>query len=150
MIPDDDGYQWGVRWTDGSVTCKWNGATQQARATEFLTQVRIDFPGDGPHLRLVRRIGNGPWEEAPDLGIGPGVCILCGEMVTWEEAAFYMSARPAHPECGTRMALGGIGHLEDHQHWCLEVGDPNAGLSYRESARRVEQWLRDHGTEAIR
>lgn len=75
------------------------------------------------------------------LDVGPGACILCEEQVTWEEAAFYASSTPMHPECGNRAALGGIGHLTDHQRWCVEAGDPDAGLSYRESARQVMQWL---------
>ena len=58
------------------------------------------------------------------------------------------NGRPAHNECGLRSALGGIGHLTNHAHWCTEVGDPDAGLSYRESAELVFQWVRDHGIDA--
>lgn len=75
---------------------------------------------------------------------GPGVCILCAEPVTWEDAGFYPTSQPMHAECGTRSVLGGIGHLTDHQRWCVEEGDPDAGLSYRESARRVTIWLREY------
>lgn len=53
-----------------------------------------------------------------------------------------------HGECGLRMALGGIGHLTDHAYWCGQMGDPDMGLSYRESALRVAEWIREHGTEA--
>lgn len=80
---------------------------------------------------------------------GPGPCILCDELVTWEEAGFYPTLSPLHPECGTRSALGGIGHLTDHAHWCVEVGDPDGGLSYRESARQVLEWVREHGAAAV-
>lgn len=79
----------------------------------------------------------------------PGDCILCHEPVTWEDLGFYGTSNPIHPECGTRSALGGIGHLTDHQRWCIEEGDPDMGLDYRESARRVVEWMKEqswHGT----
>jgi hypothetical protein len=51
----------------------------------------------------------------------------------------------AHDECMLRSVLGGIGHLEDHDHWCNEVGDPDGGRSYRQSAIEVAAWAREHG-----
>jgi hypothetical protein len=58
------------------------------------------------------------------------------------------SLHDQHPECGLRMALGGIGHLTNHAHWCLEMHDPDAGLSYRESALLVAKWVEDNGLDA--
>lgn len=53
-----------------------------------------------------------------------------------------------HPECGLRGVLGGIGHLTDHAYWCGQMNDPDMGLGYRESARRVWAWVQTHGVEA--
>lgn len=53
-----------------------------------------------------------------------------------------------HPECGMRMAVGGIGHLIDHDRWCIERSDPDAGLTYRQSARLVYTWVEIFGVEA--
>jgi hypothetical protein len=44
---------------------------------------------------------------------------------------------PAHRACAMREVTGGIGHLIDHDRYCVRDGDPDAGLSYRESARCV-------------
>lgn len=55
---------------------------------------------------------------------------------------------PFHYECSTRAALGGIGHFKDHAFWCLQMHDPDAGLSYRESALQVVEWVNEHGLDA--
>jgi hypothetical protein len=52
--------------------------------------------------------------------------------------------RRDHFECGLRFAVGGIGHLTDHDFWCGVIGDPDAGLSYRESALQVRAWVDAH------
>jgi hypothetical protein len=66
-----------------------------------------------------------------------GVCGYCREEV---EADYVppggamqamLDGEPAHNECSLRSALGGIGHLWNHQYWCMERRDPDAGLSYR-------------------
>lgn len=49
--------------------------------------------------------------------------------------------QPIHPECGLRLALGGIGHLTDHDYWCAQMHDPDMGLSPYESARAVQKWV---------
>jgi len=51
----------------------------------------------------------------------------------------------AHRECLLRSVLGGIGHLEDHQRWCVEAGDPDGGRSYRQSALEVDAWVQKYG-----
>lgn len=59
-----------------------------------------------------------------------------------------LDGRLAHNECAIRAVLGGIGHLTDHLRWCVEVGDPDGGLTYRESALEVMAWVNDHGIDA--
>jgi hypothetical protein len=44
-----------------------------------------------------------------------------------------------------REVLGGIGHLIDHEHYCLVMHDPDAGLTYRESAKLVATWVEIKG-----
>lgn len=53
-----------------------------------------------------------------------------------------------HPGCALRCVIGGIGHLLDHGYWCGAMGDPDAGLTYRESGLRVLEWVQQHGVEA--
>lgn len=62
----------------------------------------------------------------------------------------WVEGRPvkAHRECALRAVLGGIGHLEDHALWCLERDDPDAGLTYRQSALRVDAWVAQRGVES--
>lgn len=55
--------------------------------------------------------------------------------------------RSAHRECMLRTVLGGIGHLEDHQHWCNEMHDPDGGRTFRQSALEVDAWVHKHGVE---
>jgi hypothetical protein len=79
-------------------------------------------------------------------------CALCGEPVEPDYVPpngadqARCNGRPAHNECMVREALGGIGHLEDHAHWCGQMGDPDGGRTYRESAREVMAWVQRHGT----
>lgn len=47
----------------------------------------------------------------------------------------------AHRPCLLRSAVGGIGHLEDHDRWCTVEGDPDGGRSYRQSALEVDAWV---------
>lgn len=54
----------------------------------------------------------------------------------------------AHQECMMRSAVGGIGHLEDHAHWCTVEHDPDGGRTYRESALQVFAWVKEHGIDA--
>jgi hypothetical protein len=54
-------------------------------------------------------------------------------------------ARATHLECGLREVIGGIGHLTNHEYWCQAMGDPDAGLTYRESAKQAwAYWLDNH------
>jgi hypothetical protein len=66
-----------------------------------------------------------------------GVCVLCDEPITDYDAWMPLnSAQLAHHECSLRSVLGGIGHLIAHDYWCQEPRhDPDAGLTYRQSAK---------------
>jgi hypothetical protein len=74
-------------------------------------------------------------------------CPLCEEELLPEEAApdTRVNGLQAHADCLLRTALGGWGHLQNHSYWCKERGDTDAGLSLRESARRVAQHFRENG-----
>lgn len=84
-------------------------------------------------------------------------CELCGEAVgPFDQGNFIGSMRgeegewvpifaPVHRECSLRGVLGGIGHLRNHGVWCSERHDPDGGLTYRQSALLVWDWVADHG-----
>lgn len=60
-----DGYQYGVRFGDGSVSAKWNGRTQRARAEADAARIVADqMARVGRHDPIVpvRRRRGGPWE----------------------------------------------------------------------------------------
>ncbi len=74
-------------------------------------------------------------------------CEWCGEDITLEdEPALQMGVTDAngkgrvgfvHRQCQLREALGGIGHCIAHDYWCLQMHDPDAGLTYHQSAKLV-------------
>ena len=69
------------------------------------------------------------------------LCILCGTPIQDGDQGSFMGSEkglvPSHKECSLRSVTGGIGHYRDHLYWCRQVGDPDMGLSYRESALQV-------------
>lgn len=69
-------------------------------------------------------------------------CQLCGEPADFDVVE--LATGEVHRECMVRMALGGIGHLENHQLWCVERGDPDGGRTYRQSALEVYEWIKTH------
>jgi hypothetical protein len=82
-------------------------------------------------------------------------CPLCGEIVGYHDSIGTPLLDLAtgewdypHRECGLRSVIGGIGHLIDHQLWCVERGDPDGGLTYRLSAQAVRSWVEEFGVEA--
>lgn len=81
------------------------------------------------------------------------ICYYCGEQIRpGEDIApgdLWVDGRPTktHRECSLRAVMGGIGHLENHQHWCLHMKDPDGGLSYRESALLVDNWVANRARE---
>lgn len=71
------------------------------------------------------------------------LCPLCDELVEPEDTdvrpiGTLDGPRDAHRPCALRSVLGGYGHHVDHAFWCVTMGDPDGGLSYRESALRVD------------
>lgn len=74
-----------------------------------------------------------------------GICGYCeeaihpaeyhGATITIIRADGSTDVRPSHEECALREVIGGIGHLLNHEYWCIKMHDPDAGLTYRESAK---------------
>jgi hypothetical protein len=54
---------------------------------------------------------------------------------------------PVHAECQLREVLGGAGHLAAKPHAPGGCGDPDGGLSWRESALLVWEWVERMGSE---
>lgn len=76
-------------------------------------------------------------------------CTLCEEPIADWTTSVEIGRDLAHRECVLRNVLGGIGHLLDHPHWCLQVHDPDGGMTYRESALAVDQWVHDRAKEYV-
>jgi hypothetical protein len=80
------------------------------------------------------------------------MCVLCHEYVlSTDERAVgqwrdeHGRRRQAHRECALRNVIGGIGHLRDHDHWCLKMHDPDGGMTYRQSAIAADEWVHKRG-----
>lgn len=80
-------------------------------------------------------------------------CVLCDEPIMLDDdparpvgvadSDGNASIRYMHRECGLREVMGGVGHLVAHEYWCGEPRhDPDAGLTYRQSALLVDAWVR--------
>lgn len=70
------------------------------------------------------------------------LCFECQEPVREGDRGQFLTVDgprpvPVHRECQLRVALGGIGHLEDHAYWCGKQGDPDGGRTSRQSALEV-------------
>lgn len=78
-------------------------------------------------------------------------CPLCGEEVGDDTRTLGTPEGPrqAHRVCLLRDAMGGIGHLLDHQFFCLGTGDPDAGLTYYQSARLVDAYFNIVGNRPV-
>ena len=74
-------------------------------------------------------------------------CYMCDEDVVVADPAqrtvFDPDGNPVavHPECMLREVVGGIGHRIAHPYWCTEHGDPDAGLTRRQSAKLTELYI---------
>jgi hypothetical protein len=84
-------------------------------------------------------------------------CILCGEEAAHDNFVRLMGnlkadgtaeMRWVHDDCNLREVLGGIGHLVAHEYWCLQRHDPDAGLTYRQSALLVYHWTKIVGAQS--
>ena len=90
----------------------------------------------------------------PDIvGRDDPMCPMCNEAV-WGDAAqdpVYTEDGPriVHWQCMLREVTGGIGHLIAHDLWCVQRHDPDAGLTYRQSALLTAAWVRIVGTERV-
>lgn len=74
-------------------------------------------------------------------------CVLCEEDMGSARSSNANSMAPMHRECSLREVLGGIGHLVAHEYWCTQRHDPDAGLTYRQSALIVDAWVHVMGVE---
>lgn len=74
------------------------------------------------------------------------LCSLCGEAMGDGEPSVVQNT-DIHRECALRSALGGIGHLLDHAHFCHGELGPDAGLDYRTSALLVDVWVARRSVE---
>ena len=76
-------------------------------------------------------------------------CALCGEVIEDGHQGSFIGTEhglaPVHKECSLRSVLGGIGHLDRHNYWCVKMHDPDAGQTFRTSALRVWDWVAEHG-----
>lgn len=72
-------------------------------------------------------------------------CGLCNEPIM--AGAEAETVQPYHRSCLLRSTLGGIGHLIAHEYWCEQRHDPDAGLTYRQSARLVDAYVQVVGLE---
>lgn len=78
-------------------------------------------------------------------------CMHCREAIAeGDQGTVNEGGWVSHKECSLRGVMGGIGHLVDHAFFCHGIG-PDAGLSYRRSARLVwrawaqgERFTRDY------
>lgn len=77
------------------------------------------------------------------------LCFECSELIDTDDQGSFIYApsgpEPVHKECALRTVIGGIGHLENHAHWCLERNDPDGGRTFRQSAKEVWEWVQAHG-----
>jgi hypothetical protein len=65
-------------------------------------------------------------------------CFYCDEhFAEGDNGAIMPTGFAQHRECSLRGALGGIGHLVDHDYFCGGPLGPDAGLSFRASAMLV-------------
>jgi hypothetical protein len=73
-------------------------------------------------------------------------CPLCDEPVDLVHIAQHPlytpeGPRAVHWQCMLREVMGGIGHLIAHDYWCTQHHDPDAGLTYRQSALLTAAWV---------
>lgn len=77
------------------------------------------------------------------------ICILCNEEIASFDAWVPLNAvQYAHHCCSLREVMGGIGHLIAHDYWCGDPRhDPDAGLTYHQSAKLVSEFVSILGVE---
>lgn len=77
-------------------------------------------------------------------------CPMCNDPILPEEYAMPMNGleRGIHRECGLRSAVGSIEHLEMGPHPIGACHEHDRGLTYRENAKLVDEWVAKHGVAA--
>ncbi len=75
------------------------------------------------------------------------ICFHCQEPILDSDERADVITMDMHRECALRSALGGIGHLLDHAHFCKGELGPDAGLDYRTSALLVDVWVARRSVE---
>lgn len=73
-------------------------------------------------------------------------CEMCGEPCP--EPFEGVHTMTGHRECFLRNGVGGIGHLIAHDYWCTQHHDPDAGLTYRQSALLTDLYISLVGVSA--
>lgn len=69
------------------------------------------------------------------------ICTLCNEPFDGDPDRRPLGASWAHRVCLLRVVMGGIGHFLDHDYWCVEQNDCDAGLTFHDSAIAVDKLL---------
>ena len=85
------------------------------------------------------------------------VCPLCEEEIPGDATIGHEARRLFTPEgpryahrvCMLRDAMGGIGHLIDHEYWCSQHGDPDGGLTRYQSAQLVDAYYHIIGVKEV-
>jgi hypothetical protein len=77
------------------------------------------------------------------------MCGLCDEPMDPDDPGpeFGQWTLDYHRVCALRSAIGGIGHLIAHDYWCVQQKDPDAGLSYSQSALLCDAFVNVVGVE---
>jgi len=90
------------------------------------------------------------WQDDGSLPDDLPMCGLCDEPITPSEPGpeFGSWTLKVHRECALRSGIGGIGHLIAHDYWCTQRKDPDAGLTYRQSALLVDEFVAVVGVDA--
>lgn len=73
----------------------------------------------------------------------PTACPCCSEPFGEDDniRSINGGTEMAHLECIQQLYYGGIGHLENHDLWCLQQHDPYGGRTFRQSALEVSRTI---------
>ena len=106
-IPAPDGYQYGVRYADGSVAHGWNGRTQLDRAQEHIFYLRKVFGGN--EYSLVRReiVVKNPLRGQRPAGYGPAPWEHV-DIDPWRKPLTNAMRTPKHSFVGARWIWRGL------------------------------------------
>lgn len=85
------------------------------------------------------------------------ICPMCDEVIEeWDlfdpmgfNTEQHKGVMMVHRDCLLRSVMGGIGHHENHEYWCKQIGDPDGGRTYRQSAKEVAALVRERGISGM-